>query len=71
MMRSLQLHTRLLNAKLARAAYGQSWKKIMLETMYQIPSLSEAHACQITEDSVLGKSPPELINTASEALKTA
>ncbi len=46
-------------------------EKIMLDTMYQIPSLSEVHACQITEDSVLGKSPPELINTASEALKTA
>ncbi len=46
-------------------------EKIMLETMYQIPSLSEVHACQITEDSVLGKSSPELINTASEALKTA
>ena len=46
-------------------------EKIMLETMYQIPSLSEVHACQITEDSVLGNSPPELINTASDALKTA
>ena len=46
-------------------------EKIMLETMYQIPSLSEVHACQITEDSVLGKSPPELMNTASEVLKTA
>ncbi len=46
-------------------------EKIMLDTMYQIPSLSEVHACQITEDSVLGKSPPELINTASEVLKTA
>ena len=46
-------------------------EKIMLETMYQIPSLTKVHTCQITEDSVLGKSPPELINTASEALKTA
>ena len=46
-------------------------EKIMLETMYQIPSLSEVHACQITEDSVLGKRPPELINNASETLKTA
>lgn len=46
-------------------------EKIMLDTMYQIPSLSEVHACQITEDSALGKCPPELINNASEVLKTA
>jgi ATP-dependent protease Clp ATPase subunit len=43
----------------------------MLETMYQLPSLSEVHACQITEDTVLGKSPPELINNTSEVRKTA
>lgn len=46
-------------------------EKIMLETMYQIPSKSEIQTCQITEDSVLGKSPPELINTTSEERKTA
>ena len=46
-------------------------EKIMLDTMYQIPSLSEVNACQITKDSVLGKSPPELVDTTSEALKTA
>ena len=46
-------------------------EKIMLDTMYQIPSLSEVQSCQITEDSVLGISPPELVDTTSEALKTA
>ena len=46
-------------------------ESIMLETMYQLPSLSEVHACQITEDTVLGKSPPELINNTSEVRKTA
>ena len=46
-------------------------EKIMLETMYTLPSLSEINTCQITEDTVLGNSPPELINNAPEALKTA
>lgn len=46
-------------------------EKIMLETMYKIPSLSKVHTCQITKDSVLGKCPPELVDTSSEELKTA
>jgi len=46
-------------------------ERIMLETMYKIPSLSEVQACQITEDNVLGNSPPELIIKPSEVLKTA
>ncbi len=46
-------------------------EKIMLDTMYKIPSLSDVNICQITKDSVLGKSPPELVDTPSEALKTA
>ena len=46
-------------------------EKIMLEAMYQLPSLSEISTCQITEDTVLGNSLPELINDTSEALKTA
>lgn len=46
-------------------------EKIMLETMYRIPSLSEIQTCQITKDSVLGKCPPELIETSAEELKTA
>jgi ATP-dependent Clp protease ATP-binding subunit ClpX len=46
-------------------------EKIMLETMYRIPSRSEIQTCQITKDSVLGKSPPELVETSSEELKTA
>lgn len=46
-------------------------EKIMLETMYKIPSLSQVHTCQITKDSVLGKCPPELVDTSSEELKTA
>lgn len=46
-------------------------ENIMLETMYKIPSLTEINTCQITEDSVLGNSPPELINDSPEALKTA
>ncbi|MCY4401354.1 MAG: ATP-dependent Clp protease ATP-binding subunit ClpX [Candidatus Poribacteria bacterium] len=46
-------------------------EKIMLDTMYKIPSLSEVGVCQITKDSVLGNSPPELVDTTSEALKTA
>ncbi len=46
-------------------------ERIMLETMYKIPSLTEVQTCQITEDAVLGKSPPELINKTSEVLKTA
>ena len=46
-------------------------ENIMLETMYKIPSLTEVNTCQITEDSVLGNSPPELIYDTSEALKTA
>lgn len=46
-------------------------ERIMLETMYNIPSLTEVEICQITEDAVLGKCPPELINKTSEVLKTA
>lgn len=46
-------------------------EKIMLDTMYQIPSLADVNICQITKDSVLGESPPELVDTTSEALKTA
>ena len=46
-------------------------EKIMLETMYTLPSLTEINTCQITEDTVLGKSPPELLNDTSEELKTA
>lgn len=46
-------------------------EKIMLDTMYKIPSLSEVDVCQITKDSVLGNCPPELVDTTSEALKTA
>lgn len=46
-------------------------EKLMLETMYKIPSLTEVNTCQLTEDNVLGKSPPELLNNTSEALKTA
>ena len=46
-------------------------EKIMLDTMYHIPSLADVHACQITKESVLGNSPPILMDTSSEVLKTA
>ena len=46
-------------------------ENIMLETMYEIPSLSEVQACQVTEACVLEDKSPELISNASEVLKTA
>lgn len=46
-------------------------EQLMMETMYNIPSLSKVHTCQITKDSVLGKCPPELVDTPSEELRTA
>lgn len=47
------------------------FEKIMLETLYRLPSLDDVEACQITEDSVRNSEPPELTYRKSEELKTA
>ena len=47
------------------------FEKIMLDTLYQLPSLDDVETCQITEDSVRNSEPPELTYRKSEELKTA
>ena len=47
------------------------FEKIMLETLYHLPSLEDVEACHITEDSVRNHEPPQLIYRKSEELKTA
>lgn len=47
------------------------FEKIMLDTLYRLPSLDDVEACHITEDSVRDSEPPQLTYTKSEELKTA
>ena len=47
------------------------FEKIMLDTLYRLPSLDDVETCQITEDSVRNSEPPELTYRKSEELKTA
>ena len=47
------------------------FEKIMLDTLYRLPSLEDVEACHITEDAVHESEPPQLIYRKSEELKTA
>jgi ATP-dependent Clp protease ATP-binding subunit ClpX len=47
------------------------FEKIMLDTLYRLPSLEDVEACHITEDAVRMNEPPQLIYRKSEELKTA
>ncbi len=47
------------------------FEKIMLDTLYRLPSLNDVDACHITEDTVRNAEPPQLIYRKSEELKTA
>ena len=47
------------------------FEKIMLDTLYHLPSLEDVEACHITEESVRNHKPPQLIYRKSEELKTA
>ena len=47
------------------------FEKVMLDTLYHLPSLDDVEACHITEDSVRNHEPPQLIYRKSEELKTA
>lgn len=47
------------------------FERIMLDTLYRLPSLDDVETCHVTEDSVRKNEPPELIYGKSEALKTA
>jgi ATP-dependent Clp protease ATP-binding subunit ClpX len=47
------------------------FEKIMLDTLYRLPSLEDVEACHITEDAVRESEPPQLIYRKSEELKTA
>ncbi len=47
------------------------FEKIMLDTLYRLPSLENVEACHITEDVVRKSEPPQLIYRKSEELKTA
>ena len=47
------------------------FEKIMLDTLYRLPSLDDVEACHVTEDSVRNSEPPQLTYTKSEELKTA
>ena len=47
------------------------FERIMLDTLYRLPSLDDVEACHVTEDSVRKNEPPELVYRKSEALKTA
>ena len=43
-------------------------EKIMLDTMYEIPSLEGVRECIVTEDCVLNSKPPELVHEDQEVL---
>ena len=47
------------------------FERIMLDTLYRLPSLEDVEACHITEDAVRENEPPQLIYRKSEELKTA
>ena len=47
------------------------FERIMLDTLYRLPSLEDVEACHITEDAVCKSEPPQLIYRKSEELKTA
>ena len=47
------------------------FEKIMLDTLYRLPSLDDVEACHITEASVRNSEPPQLTYRKSEELKTA
>ena len=47
------------------------FERIMLDTLYRLPSLDDVEACHVTEDSVRKNEPPQLVYRKSEALKTA
>lgn len=47
------------------------FEKIMLDTLYRLPSLNDVEACHITENTVRNAEPPRLIYKKSEELKTA
>lgn len=47
------------------------FEKIMLDTLYRLPSLEDVEACHITEDAVRQSEPPQLVYRKSEELKTA
>ncbi|MXZ01447.1 ATP-dependent Clp protease ATP-binding subunit ClpX [Candidatus Poribacteria bacterium] len=47
------------------------FEKIMLDTLYRLPTLNDVEACHISEDTVRNGEPPQLIYKKSEELKTA
>ena len=47
------------------------FERIMLDTLYRLPSLDDVEACHVTVDSVCKNEPPQLVYRKSEALKTA
>ena len=47
------------------------FERIMLDTLYRLPSLDDVEACHVTEDCVRKNEPPQLVYRKSEALKTA
>ena len=47
------------------------FERIMLDTLYRLPSLDDVETCHVTEDSVRKNEPPQLVYRKSEALKTA
>ena len=47
------------------------FEKIMLDTLYRLPSLNDVEACVMTEAAVRNAEPPQLIYKKSEELKTA
>ena len=47
------------------------FERIMLDTLYQLPSLEDVEACHVSEETVRQNAPPHLAYRKSEALKTA
>ena len=47
------------------------FEKIMLDTLYRLPTLNDVEACHISENTVRNGEPPQLIYKKSEELKTA
>ena len=47
------------------------FERIMLDTLYRLPSLEDVEACHVSEDTVRKNASPQLAYRKSEALKTA
>ena len=60
-----------INRKTGARALRSILEEIMLETMYEMPSVKDISECIITKESVIDKKPPELIKISKKPKKVA